>query len=43
MAARDTGWIMLLCENGQEVVDAIIMAFKIAEDRRVLLPLMVKP
>jgi len=41
MAARDTGWIMLFCENGQEVVDSIIMAFKIAEDRRVLLPLMV--
>lgn len=41
MAARDTGWIMLFCENGQEVVDAIIMAFKIAEDRRVLLPVMV--
>ncbi|NLW35831.1 MAG: pyruvate ferredoxin oxidoreductase, partial [Syntrophorhabdus aromaticivorans] len=41
MAARDTGWIMLFCENGQEVVDTIIMAFKIAEDRRVLLPVMV--
>jgi pyruvate ferredoxin oxidoreductase alpha subunit len=41
MAARDTGWIMLFCENGQEVVDATIMAFKIAEDRRVLLPVMV--
>ncbi len=41
MAARDTGWIMLFCENGQEVVDTTIMAFKIAEDRRVLLPLMV--
>lgn len=41
MAARDTGWIMLFCENGQEVVDATIMAFKIAEDHRVLLPLMV--
>ncbi len=41
MAARDTGWIMLFCENGQEVVDSIIMAFKIAEDRRVLLPVMV--
>ncbi len=41
MAARDTGWIMLFCENGQEVVDAIIMAFKIGEDRRVLLPVMV--
>lgn len=41
MAARDTGWIMLFCENGQEVVDTTIMAFKIAEDRRVLLPVMV--
>lgn len=41
MAARDTGWIMLFCENGQEVVDTIIMSFKIAEDRRVLLPVMV--
>ena len=41
MAARDTGWIMLFCENGQEVVDSIIMAFRIAEDRRVLLPVMV--
>jgi len=41
MAARDTGWIMLFCENGQDVVDSIIMAFKIAEDRRVLLPVMV--
>jgi pyruvate ferredoxin oxidoreductase alpha subunit len=41
MASRDTGWIMLFCENGQEVVDMIIMAFRIAEDRRVLLPVMV--
>jgi pyruvate ferredoxin oxidoreductase alpha subunit len=41
MAARDTGWIMLFCENGQEVVDMIIMAFRIAEDREVLLPVMV--
>jgi pyruvate ferredoxin oxidoreductase alpha subunit len=41
MAARDGGWIMLFCENGQEVVDTILMAFKIAEDHRVLLPVMV--
>lgn len=41
MAARDSGWIMLFCENGQECVDTTIMAFKIAEDRRVLLPVMV--
>jgi pyruvate ferredoxin oxidoreductase alpha subunit len=41
MAARDTGWIMLFCENGQEAVDTTIMAFKIAEDRKVLFPVMV--
>ena len=41
MAARDTGWVMLFCENGQEVVDTTIAAFKIAEDKRVLLPVMV--
>ena len=41
MAARDSGWIMLFCENGQEAVDSTIMAFKIAEDRMVLLPVMI--
>jgi len=41
MAARDCGWVMLFCTNGQEALDASIMAFKIAEDRRVLLPVMV--
>lgn len=41
MAARDSGWIMLFCENGQEVVDSIIMAYKIAENKNVLLPVMV--
>lgn len=41
MAARDTGWIMLFCTNGQEAFDSIIMAYRIAEDRRVLMPVMV--
>lgn len=41
MAARDCGWVMLFCTNGQEALDSTIMAFKIAEDRRVLLPVMV--
>ncbi|MBP1729669.1 MAG: pyruvate flavodoxin/ferredoxin oxidoreductase domain protein [Deltaproteobacteria bacterium] len=41
MAARDCGWIMLFCTNGQEAVDSVIMAFRIAEDRRVLLPVMI--
>ena len=41
MAVRDTGWIQIIAENGQEAVDNIICAFRIAEDRRVLLPVMV--
>jgi pyruvate ferredoxin oxidoreductase alpha subunit len=38
MAQRDTGWIMLECENSQELLDTGIMAFRIAEDERVRLP-----
>jgi pyruvate ferredoxin oxidoreductase alpha subunit len=41
MACRDTGWIQIFTENGQEVVDNILCAFRIAEDRKVLLPVMV--
>ncbi|KTB48503.1 transketolase C-terminal domain-containing protein [Dehalogenimonas alkenigignens] len=41
MAVRDTGWIQIFTENGQEVVDQIICAFKIAEHHKVLLPVMV--
>ena len=41
MACRDTGWIQIFTENGQEVVDNTICAFMIAEDKDVLLPVMV--
>ena len=41
MAARDTGWIQIFAENGQEVVDNVLCAFRIGEDRRVLLPVMI--
>jgi pyruvate ferredoxin oxidoreductase alpha subunit len=41
MAVRDTGWIQIFTENGQEVVDNILCAFRIAGDQRVLLPVMV--
>ena len=41
MAVRDTGWIQIFTENGQEVVDNVLCAFHIAEDQRVLLPVMV--
>ncbi|MEK7353417.1 MAG: pyruvate ferredoxin oxidoreductase, partial [Chloroflexota bacterium] len=41
MAVRDTGWIQIFTENGQEVFDNTICAFRIGEDPKVLLPVMV--
>jgi pyruvate ferredoxin oxidoreductase alpha subunit len=41
MSARDTGWIQLYVESAQEALDTTIMAFKIAEDHKILLPVMV--
>ena len=38
MLQRDTGWISFFADNGQEVVDMTIQAFKVGEDRRVMLP-----
>ena len=39
LAQRDTGWIQLYCENGQEVLDTTIQAFRLGE--WVNLPVMV--
>ena len=36
---RDSGWLQIFCENGQESADAVPQAFKIAE--AVMLPVMV--
>ena len=41
MATRDTGWIQIFVENGQEAVDNVICAFRIGEDNRILLPVMI--
>lgn len=41
MVERDSGWIQLYTETVQETVDTLIQAYKIAEDNRVLLPIMV--
>lgn len=38
MAVSDTGWIMTMAENNQEAHDDVILAYKIAEDPEVLLP-----
>ena len=39
LSQRDTGWIQLYAEDGQEALDSVIQAFRIAE--HVLLPCMV--
>jgi pyruvate ferredoxin oxidoreductase alpha subunit len=41
MPQRDSGWICLFTENGQEAIDLSIMSFKIAEDPEVMLPCVV--
>jgi len=41
MNERDAGWISIFANNGQEAYDLTLMAFRIGEDRRVLLPVMV--
>jgi len=41
MGARDSGWIQIYCENGQEVYDSCIEAWMIAEHPMVQLPIMV--
>ncbi len=38
---RDVGWIQFMCENNQEIYDTNLQAFKIAEDPRVFLPVIV--
>ena len=39
LSQRDTGWIQFYCENGQEALDNVIQAYRIAE--QVYLPVMV--
>lgn len=41
LAARDTGFTQIHVEICQEVLDSVLMAFRIAEDARVSLPTLV--
>lgn len=41
LALRDAPWIQLYVESHQDLVDTILVAFRLAEDPRVLLPAMV--
>ena len=38
MALKNAGWLMFFAKNNQEVLDSIIQAYKISENRNVLLP-----
>jgi len=41
ISERDSGWLQFYAENNQEVLDLILLAFKISENKNVLLPSMV--
>ncbi len=41
MPERDSGWLQVFCDNNQEVQDMVIQAFRIAEDKRIALPVIV--
>lgn len=41
LAARDSGFLQIHCSTCQEVLDSTIMAFRLAEDERVRLPVIV--
>ncbi len=38
MSVREAGWIQIYCETVQEVLDTVVMAYRIAEHHDVMLP-----
>jgi len=41
MSIRDCGWIQFFVENGQEVYDHVFAAYRLAEERNVLFPVII--
>jgi pyruvate/2-oxoacid:ferredoxin oxidoreductase alpha subunit len=41
LALRDAAWMQFYTESHQDLVDTILLAFRVAEDRRILLPAMI--
>jgi pyruvate ferredoxin oxidoreductase alpha subunit len=41
MGTLTIGWVQIFCENAQEVYEHMLLALRLAEDERVLLPVMV--
>lgn len=38
MTVREVGWVHMYCETVQEILDTMVMAFKVAEHRDIMLP-----
>jgi pyruvate/2-oxoacid:ferredoxin oxidoreductase alpha subunit len=38
---RDAAWLQIYCDSHQDLADTILLAFRVAEDRRVMLPVIV--
>src|SRR4030042_3675925 len=41
ISQRDTGWIQFYCSSNQEIFDTIIQSFKLGEDEKISLPVMI--
>ena len=41
LSARDSGFLQFHCETSQEVLDSILIAYRLAEDSKILLPVIV--
>lgn len=41
ISTRDSGWVQVIVESNQEILDTIIMAYRLAEDYDIQLPVMV--
>ncbi len=41
ISQRDTGWIQFYCSSNQEIFDTVIQSFKLAEQKDILLPVMI--
>lgn len=41
MSVKDAGWIQLYCKNAQEVLDSILMGYKLGEKKQIQIPVMI--
>jgi len=41
ISVRDSGWVQIICETCQDIMDTTIMAYRLAEDYDIQLPVMV--